>query len=151
MVFSIAWNFLRDRATAEELAQEVFLELHVNRHNIKSPEHLRFWLRQVTSRRCIDQGRRLRHRERIGLDDAPEPFVWMPVEDPMLKQYLGQLVSSLAETPRLVVILRFQEDLEPSEIAAVLAMPVATVKSHLQRALALLRRKVAATAGEGLR
>jgi RNA polymerase sigma-70 factor (ECF subfamily) len=40
-----------------------------------------------------------------------------------------------------VIALRYQEDLMPEEIAAVLDMPVATVKSHLQRALKVLRAK----------
>jgi RNA polymerase sigma-70 factor, ECF subfamily len=42
----------------------------------------------------------------------------------------------------MIVILRYQEGLEPAEIAELLDMPVATVKSHLQRSLALLRRKL---------
>ena len=71
----------------------------------------------------------------------------MPLTDPMLKQHLEQLVGALKEVPRMIVILRYQEDLDPAEIAELLDMPVATVKSHLQRALALLRRKLSATMG----
>ena len=48
----------------------------------------------------------------------------------------------------MVVILRYQEDLTPGEIAEVLAMPVATVKSHLQRSLARLREKVLHAIGD---
>jgi RNA polymerase sigma-70 factor (ECF subfamily) len=42
----------------------------------------------------------------------------------------------------MVMILRYQEDLDPAEIGQVMEMPVATVKSHLQRSLALLREKL---------
>jgi RNA polymerase sigma-70 factor (ECF subfamily) len=45
--------------------------------------------------------------------------------------------------PRAVIVLRYQEDMMPDEIAAALSMPVATVKSHLRRALQLLREKMA--------
>ena len=148
MVFSLAYHFLRDAACAEELAQDVFLELHLHQKEIESDEHLRFWLRKVASRKCIDQARRRKFRAHLRLEQAPEPFAWMPAADPMLKQYIEQLVGTLLEMPRMIVILRFQEDLEPAEIAELLDMPVATVKSHLQRSLALLRRKVAATTGE---
>jgi RNA polymerase sigma-70 factor (ECF subfamily) len=48
----------------------------------------------------------------------------------------------------MVVILRYQEDLLPEDIAEVLAMPLATVKSHLQRSLAMLREKVTRAIGE---
>jgi RNA polymerase sigma-70 factor (ECF subfamily) len=42
----------------------------------------------------------------------------------------------------MVMVLRYQEDLDPSEIAETLSMPLSTVKSHLQRSLALLREKL---------
>jgi RNA polymerase sigma-70 factor (ECF subfamily) len=55
---------------------------------------------------------------------------------------LRRLVATLPEGPRTVMILRYQEDLDPSDIAALLEMPVSTVKSHIQRSLALLREKL---------
>jgi RNA polymerase sigma-70 factor (ECF subfamily) len=73
----------------------------------------------------------------------------MPEADPVLKRFIEQLLGKLAETPRLVVIMRYQEGLEPAEIADILDMPVATVKSHLQRSLALLRRKLSFATREG--
>jgi len=142
MVFSVAYHFLQDHAAAEELAQEVFLELFRHWDDIESREHRVYWLRKVASRRCIDQTRRMKHRNHLSLEDAPEPFTFMPATDPLLKRYIEQLLGKLAETPRMIMILRYQEGLEPSEIAELLEMPVSTVKSHLQRSLALLRRKL---------
>jgi RNA polymerase sigma-70 factor (ECF subfamily) len=52
---------------------------------------------------------------------------------------LEQLLATLPESQRAVLILRYQEDLTPEEIAATLQAPVATVKSNLQRGLKLLR------------
>lgn len=147
MVFSLAYHFLRDQALAEELAQDVFLELHLHWKELRSDAHLRFWLRKVASRKCIDQARRRKFRSHLSLDQTPEPFTWMPALDPMLKHYIEQLVGSLQEAPRMIVILRFQEDLEPSEIAELLEMPLGTVKSHLQRSLAVLRRKLTMNTG----
>lgn len=149
MVFSLAYHFLRDQGIAEELAQEVFLELYRNLDRVRSREHLVYWLRKVTSRRCIDQARRRKVRSQVSLDNAPEPFAWMPAEDPALKRYIQQLLAKLAEMPRMIVILRYQEGLEPAEIAELLDMPLGTVKSHLQRSLALLRHKVTVATGEG--
>ena len=54
MVFSIAYHFLRDRALAEEVAQEVFLQLHQSVEEMKSGAHVGFWLRRVASHRAID-------------------------------------------------------------------------------------------------
>lgn len=148
MVFSLAWHFLHDRGLAEELAQEVFLELHRHLARIQSPEHLVFWLRKVASRRCIDQTRRRAFWPKFGLDEVPEPPAKTRQNDPMLSRTLAKLVASLPEKARAVVVLRYQEDLDPSDIAQVLDMPVATVKSHLQRSLGMLRDKLARTVGE---
>jgi RNA polymerase sigma-70 factor (ECF subfamily) len=148
MVFSLAYHFLRDRSLAEELAQEVFLELHRNLASIQSAAHLVFWLRKVTAHRSIDRTRRRSFWPMLKLEQVPEPAAVIPTRDPMLSRALAKLVASLPETPRMVVILRYQEDLEPSEIAELLEMPVSTVKSHLQRSLGLLREKLARTVGE---
>ncbi len=148
MVFGIACHFLRDRATAEELAQEAFLELYQHLESIKSSEHLRFWLRRVIGNRCIDTVRRRKIRPVVGLEDVPEPAASEDRGDPILAGTLRRYVGTLPEAARLVVILRYQEDLAPSEIAAVLDMPVNTVKSHLQRSLAMLREKLARCFGE---
>jgi RNA polymerase sigma-70 factor (ECF subfamily) len=147
MVFSIALHFLRDRQAAEELAQDVFLHLYQHLDSLKSPEHVRFWLRKVTSHRCIDYARR-RKWSQVSLDDIPELAATGTACDPLLRRKLRQLVASLPEKARAVVILRYQEDLTPAEIADVLTMPVATVKSHLQRSLAMLREKIVRVIGD---
>jgi RNA polymerase sigma-70 factor (ECF subfamily) len=148
MVFSLACHFLRDRWLAEELAQEVFLNLHQNLSAIKSPAHLTFWLRKVTSHRCIDQARRQKVRPQVSLDDVPEPVADAGENDFMLSEMLRRVVDTLPEKARMVVVLRYQEDLEPAEIAKVLDMPVNTVKSHLRRSLSLLRDKLSRSLGE---
>ena len=142
-VFSIALHFLRDRASAEEVAQEVFFSLHRNLHQIETPAHAAAWLRKVAVQRSIDEGRRRSRRPQVALEDVAEPAAGVRPGDPLLSELLRKLISTLPEAPRMVMVLRFQEDLEPAEIAAALEMPVATVKSHLQRSLALLRGKLA--------
>jgi len=148
MVFSIGYHFLRDRALAEEVAQEVFLQLYRRLASLESPAHVLYWLRRTTANRCIDQARRSRLAPQVGLDSAPELVAAGTAPgDPMLARRLRQLVASLPPKQRMVVVLRYQEDLEPEEIARVLHMPVGTVKSQLQRSLAILREKVARTLG----
>ena len=56
MVFSIAFHFLQDRSAAEELAQDVFLQLFRHLDRLESADHVTFWLRRVTAHRCIDYG-----------------------------------------------------------------------------------------------
>ncbi len=148
MVYSIAWHFLRDKALAEELAQEVFLTLHQHLGTLESPEHVLFWLRRVTSNRALDVTRRRQRRPMVSLENAPEPVAVTPTGDPMLGAALRKLVAALPEKARMVVVLRYQEDLDPTEIARIMNIPVGTVKSQLQRALALLREKLSRSMGE---
>jgi len=140
MVFSIAYHYLHERSLAEDLAQEVFLELYQSLSRIQSAAHLTFWLRRVTANRCIDQGRKKVRRREQALEDAPEPVASDPPADPLLLERLQQSLAGLPEKQRLVVILRFQEGLGPAEIAEALDMPVNTVKSTLHRSLEELRK-----------
>jgi RNA polymerase sigma-70 factor, ECF subfamily len=152
MVFSIACAVLRDRSVAEEVAQDVFLELHRALPVLESPAHVVNWLRRAAAHRSIDRQRRQRTWLRFALplenwpsEHAPEPAA-PPAPaiqgDILLAGALRQLIASLPAKPRLVMILRYQEDMEATEIAEVLNMPLGTVKSHLQRSLKLLRDKL---------
>jgi len=76
MVFSLAWRMTGDRGLAEELAQDVLLELDRNLHKLGSADHVRFWLRQVTLHRSADALRRKRTKAAsLGTD------VWVELEE----------------------------------------------------------------------
>jgi RNA polymerase sigma-70 factor (ECF subfamily) len=64
---------------------------------------------------------------------------------------LEELLRTLPEQMRVVIVLRYQEEMLPEEIAKLLGQPVATVKSNLQRGLKLLRRKADVTMKEYMR
>lgn len=139
MVFSLALHVLRSRAAAEDLAQDVFLELYRNLPRIESTAHITSWLRRVTSHRCIDELRRVRHRMELQVDAVPDRGASPPSRELFLERRLQQLVSGLPARAQIVVVLRYQEELDPSEIAEALDMSVNTVKSHLRRSIAVLR------------
>src|ERR1035438_2559141 len=134
MVFSLALRMTGDRGLAEEIAQDVFLELDRNLGRMESAAHARFWLRRVAMSRSADGLRRRRVR---GMD------LWVEMKDvhgirveerpSALGTRMEQLLGTLPEQQRAALILRYQEDLTPEEIAATLATPLATVKSQLQR------------------
>lgn len=142
MVFSLAWRMTGDRGLAEEVAQDVFLELDRHMDKIESPEHALNWLRRVAMNRSADAMRRRRVR---GVD------LWVEIEEnhgspaeersSPLGTRIEHLLSTLPEGQRAALILRYQEDLTPEEIAATVDAPLATVKSNLHRGLKLLRAK----------
>jgi RNA polymerase sigma-70 factor, ECF subfamily len=141
-VFSLALRMLKQRQAAEDLAQDVFLQLYRKLESIESSQHLGFWLRRVTANLAID---RLRQAPRLGLissDDAPEVAAEVHESDHWLSQELSRLIDSLTPPARAVLLLRYQEDMDPTDIANALDMPINTVKSHLKRALDALRTQV---------
>ncbi len=143
VVYSLALRMLSHRHEAEDLAQEVFMQLHRSLAGIQSDTHLLFWLRKVTTNLAIDRLRRDRKRATLPLDDDPG-IADEPLEsDPLLQRRLRELLALLPADPRAVVVLRYQEDLDPTEIAETLEMSLNTVKSHLRRSIATLREGLA--------
>jgi RNA polymerase sigma-70 factor (ECF subfamily) len=139
-IYSVALRLLNRREDAQELAQDVFMLLHRHLADIVSAQHLRFWLRKTVCHRAIDRLRRSRLAF-MPLDAAADLEAPAREHDSLMEGRLGQLITRLPVVPRAVLLLRYQEDLDPPEIARSLGLPLNTVKSHLRRSLALLRSR----------
>lgn len=141
IVYTLALRMLKVREDAEDLAQEVFVSVHHHLGEIVSEAHLLFWLRRTTCHRAIDRLRRRWPHPPVPLDAIAETATAEGDADPLLQRSLRALIARLPPAARAVVLLRYQEDLDPPDIARTLGMPLNTVKSHLKRSLALLRRR----------
>jgi RNA polymerase sigma-70 factor (ECF subfamily) len=161
MVFSLALRVTGEYGTAEEVAQDAFLELYRAGDGLESEDHVRFWLRRVTVHRATDALRRRAVRPEAAAEEwVEETHAGGGAEDgagignglnAAVVARLEELLQALPEAMRVAVVLRYQEEMSPEEIAKLLGQPVATVKSHLQRGLQLLRRKAAVTMKEYVR
>jgi len=142
-VYSIGLRMLGRRDAAEDLAQDVFLQLYRRLDSIESFEHLGFWLRRVAANLAIDRLRRRSHAPTLPLESGEDiAAVVEPDADPLMSRALAALLGELAPAARAVMVLRYQEDRDVAEIAAALEMPVNTVKSHIKRSLTALRGKM---------
>jgi RNA polymerase sigma-70 factor (ECF subfamily) len=139
-VYSLALRMLGTRDQAEDLTQDVFMQLSTNVKSIESSSHLLFWLRRVTTNRAIDQLRRRSRLDTTTWDDDTSLFSTVDGGDPLLQKHLRVLLRDLTPPARAVLLLRYQEDLDPVEIAGALDMPLNTVKSHLKRSLDTIRQ-----------
>jgi RNA polymerase sigma-70 factor, ECF subfamily len=144
-VFSIGYRMLNRRDAAEDLAQDVFLQLYRKLDSIETLEHLGFWLRRVASNLAIDRLRRASYATTQPLDAGAELPAQQVEADPLFDRELGRLLGELAPAARAVMLLRYQEDCEVAEIATALDMPVNTVKSHIKRSLTTMRGKMIGT------
>lgn len=154
-VFSVLVRIVRRAEDAEDLTQETFIRMFraLDRYDPGRP--FSAWLFTIATRLAIDQLRRRRvptvslqvsepgsHEERT-----------LDVEDQGLKpdeiashgeeaRRTQELIDSLPEHYRIVVLLRHQQDLSYEEIAEALNLPLGTVKARIHRARALLKDRI---------
>src|SRR5438128_12153439 len=84
MVYSIAYNFFHNTAVAEEVAQDVFLQLYENRHAVGSGSHIVPWLRRTTTHRSIDASRRRSFHNEMQFEELPDVPNDLRASDPFL-------------------------------------------------------------------
>ena len=82
------------------------------------------------------------------MDELPEVARDTTAPDPLMKEHLWRLIGSLPEKQRMIMILRYGEDMEVDDIARAMQIPARTVWSHLQRSIALLKEKASRSSGK---
>ena len=156
--YRIAWSIVRDREDAKDCAQEAFLRLHESAGTFAGQSKFSTWFYRILVNCCLDNRRRGRGWRRLLVwrdaadderDEDPIERHPAPMEDPGAhvdeERQLSQLwdaVDRLSPRQRAVVLLQCREGLATKEIAEVLDMSEATVRVHLHRAFASLRRCV---------
>lgn len=127
-------------ALADDLAQDAFLIGFQKFETLREPAAFGGWIKQIAARLYI---RRVRSRLRLEdpLDSAPEAATDGEA-GPGLKLDLDAALATLSEPERLCVSLCHGAGLTQAEIAAALNWPLGTVKSHVTRGLARLRRRL---------
>ncbi len=153
-IFRFLLVSLRDRDMAETLTQETFLRAWTARDQFRGECAALTWLMRIALNLVRDHTRTNRFRfwrqvARTAVD-AQEIAAFLPAQKSsseaamIAHQQLVQVwetVATLTERQRVVFLLRFVEELELAEIAAVMHLPVSTVKTHLYRSLAVIRSR----------
>ena len=141
MVYRLAYGYLRNKADAEDVVQNVFMKLYRAMRDgdpmHKDEGHVRRWLVRVTVNECTSLYRVLRRRpesiddyvETIAAPDAPDGG-----EQADLARDLAKKVLRLSARYRDVVYLYYYEGCSTREVAEALGVPEATVRTRLARA-----------------
>jgi RNA polymerase sigma-70 factor, ECF subfamily len=151
-IFRFLLASLRDRDVAENLTQETFLRAWTYRSSFREDCSIATWLMRIALNLLRDHTRTQRFRfwkkasaSAVDASDVSEhiPNRDSSIEDRLVaKEQLAIIwdsVAHLSERQRTIFLLRFVEELDLSEIATVTGLPISTVKSHLYRALAIIR------------
>ena len=153
-VFRFLLATLRDRDAAETLTQETFLRAWTARASFREDCSLPTWLIRIALNLARDHTRtgRFRFWKHISTTavDVNDVAASVPTREGTAESHLiarqqvaliWETVAELSPRQRTVFVLRFLEEMGIPEIAAVTGLPLGTVKSHLYRALNVVRSR----------
>ena len=128
-VFRVAYSYLRCRDDADDVTQDVLIQLYKQEKAFESDAHVKNWLIRVTVNRCKNVLRTPWHRA----EDIADYENTLVFEQPQYRE-LFEAVMSLDRRYRLPVLLYYYEGYRQREIAALLGVPEETVRTRLSRA-----------------
>lgn len=126
----LAYTLLGSNGEAEEIVQDSLLEVYRRWHEIRRPGA---YLRCAVVSRCRSA---LQRRKMRPSHEMQEPCVSAGASE------LWDVLMRLSDEQRMTVVLRYYGGYGASEIAGMLEMPAATVRSHLRRGLAALKKEL---------
>jgi len=145
--FNVAYRVIGNRAEAEDMTQEAFVRAWRGLSNFRGQAKFTTWLYRIVCNLCLNRLPRLRREllqaeplERMTSDPALSPPRLFEIRERVT--FIHAVLKRLPEKYRLVLTLRYFQDMPYAEIAAVLDLPMGTVKTHIHRARQLLTDRV---------
>src|SRR5687768_4850630 len=154
-VVHLVSRLLNDREVSEDIAQEVFVRVHLHRKNYRTGSKFSTWLFTIAANLAKNEiRRRKRRRNWTSLDGLQETLKDSSLQfaDPkanregdlereQLSGVVGQAIAALPDRYRIALVLRDIEGLAYEEIGHALKIPGGTVRSRINRARMMLKRK----------
>jgi RNA polymerase sigma-70 factor (ECF subfamily) len=151
-VYHLAYGFVQDPATADDLAQDVFVKIYLNLSKFKFESEFGTWLYRIAVNHIKDHLRKAGRRKEVTLKELedsrfasvdPGPGREAERMDEERRAAVHQALASLPPKYNVILTLRDVRGLSYEEIAGVLKISPGTVDSRLHRARRLLRKKMA--------
>lgn len=151
-VFTIAARILGDDEDAYDAAQEAFVRAYRAIDRFRGDAKFSSWLYRITTNRALTHLKRRRKRApALDIDAGPhiesaidvEPTRTRPdqlVVDAEFRDQVRAAVAKLPDQYRTVITLFYLEERSYKEVADVLGLPMGTLKTHLHRGRAMLRK-----------
>jgi RNA polymerase sigma-70 factor, ECF subfamily len=146
-LFAAVSSMVRNRQDAEDVAQDVFVTAFRKLDQFEGRSSFFTWLRRIAYHHCIDHHRRIHSRkndsesldsDRWGAGREEEPLSQVVAHETI--HAVRSAIDRLADDQRAIVIMRDMDGLDYAEIAAILEIPIGTVRSRLHRARLELRQ-----------
>jgi len=149
-VYNLAYRTLGNAEDAADAAQDAFIRAWQALHEFREQSQFRTWLYRIVLNLCLNRVPRLRRQlndlTHDEIPDLPEPAdsIAATLEQKEQRAWLHRQIDALPEQYRLLIALRYQDDLSYEEIAELVGLPIGTVKTGLFRAKARLRETLSA-------
>ncbi|MBS4179101.1 RNA polymerase sigma factor SigW [Lederbergia citrea] len=154
-VFQLCFRMLGNRHEAEDIAQEAFVRAYVNIHSFTQGRKFSTWLYRIATNLCIDRIRKKKPDYFLDAEVAGTDGLTMysqiaaegkspdsEVETMELQEIVQREILRLPDKYRIVIILRYIDELSLKEISEVLEMPLGTVKTRIHRGREALRKQL---------
>jgi len=150
-VFALAYGFVRDEATADDLAQEVFVKAYQSLPSFRVESGFGTWIYRITVNHVKDHLRKSSRRKTVSLDQVGEGPAAVSdgaetrVREREEEHRRGEVFRVLETLPpkyRTILTLRDVEGLSYDEVAHILGVAPGTVDSRLFRARKMLRNRM---------
>ncbi|MBM4161364.1 MAG: sigma-70 family RNA polymerase sigma factor [Ignavibacteria bacterium] len=152
-IYNLIYRMIRDKDEVEDLTQEAFIKAFTSLSSFNDEYAFSTWLYKIATNNCIDYIRR-KKLQTFSIDKPVESkesdFTYelpdstyepdQELIDRQRKRLLEDAINSLPAKYRQVIHLRHVEEKEYQEIAAMLRLPLGTVKAHIFRAREMLNK-----------
>ncbi len=146
MAVAYAYALLRDLASAEDAAQDAFIQAYGDLHMLREPAAFPAWFRRIVFKHCdrARRGKRLPTAPMEAADGACDPSAdpRLMLERREARREVLDAVDALPDNERLAITLFYMNGCSMVEIAAFLETPISTVKSRLHTGRRHLRERM---------
>lgn len=155
LVYNVALNYLQNVEDAEEITQDVFIQLHSSLHKFQEKSTLKTWIYRITINKCLDFIKHKNSRKRffifgkksqnefelLNMSNFEHPGILL--ENKEKAAILFGIINELVENQKTAFLLSKVEGLSNPEIATIMKLSVSAVESLLFRAKAILKERIA--------
>ncbi len=149
-VIGTCMSFVHNLEDAEDIAQEVFIEVYKSIRLFRRESDIKTWIYRIAINRCIDFTRKQNRKKRIadmkGLflhKDKPQNTPHQQLEEQERKELLARQIALLPENQRIALVLSRYEKMSNQQIARIMKTSESAVESLLHRARKNLRKNLA--------
>jgi RNA polymerase sigma factor (sigma-70 family) len=156
LVYNTSLKYLQNISDAEDLTQDVFIEINRSASHFKGESSVKTWIYRITVNKCLDQLRHRNRKKRFGFltslfaKDSGELIIDVPhfhhpgvlLENKEKAALLFKLIDQLPEKQKTAFFLAHVDELPQKEVAEIMNVSVKAVESLIQRAKANIRNEL---------